>query len=327
MKRLGKFVAYALGAIAVLILGLWVFGPYEDATLTSNGVTVAPDLDAHFATVEAQFDDITPGTEKRVIWAGEPGVQTDWAILYVHGFSATSEEIRPVPDMLAQDLGANLIYTRLQGHGRSGNAMATGTVRGWVTDLDEGMQAARIAGRKVLVVSTSTGGTLVAALAQDARLMEGAAGLIFVSPNFGLNNPVAPLLSWPAARYWLPVLAGAERSFEPQNDAHATYWSTQYPSVSVMPMAALIDAVNAQDHTRKTTPALFWFSMDDAVVRPDITAQIAAQWGGDVQVVNPVMGPNDDSYAHVITGDIISPAQTQAAFEGMRDWVKGLEGE
>lgn len=327
MKWIAKMLGYALIGIIVLVAALWLFGPYEDATLTSNGVEVGADLDAHFAQVEAAFDDITPGVEKRVVWAGASGAKTDWAILYVHGFSATSEEIRPVPDDLAQALGANLIFTRLQGHGRPGDALAGATVRGWVTDLDEGLQAARIAGRKVLVMSTSTGGTLVAALSQDDAMMRDVAGLIFVSPNFGLNTPVARLLSWPAARYWLPPLAGAQRSFEPRNDRHGTYWTTQYPSVSVMPMAALIDAVNAQDHTRQSIPALFWFSMDDQVVRPDVTAKIAADWGGPSTQGNPVMGEGDDPQSHVIAGDIMSPGQTAGTVQAMLDWVQKLEAQ
>lgn len=317
-----------LGRIAlclVTLLGaMWMFGPYEDATLVPAQIEVTADLDTYFTGVEAAYPDITPGVEKRVIWAGAPGVQTEWAVLYVHGFSATSEEIRPVPDRLAAALGANLIYTRLQGHGRGPDAMATGTVRGWVTDLDEGVQAARIAGRKVLILSTSTGGTLVAATAQNAQMMRDVAGVIFVSPNFGLNNPLARLLGWPAARYWLPPLAGARRSFEPRNEAHGRYWTTEYDSVAVMPMAALIAAANAQDHGAQRLPALFWFSLDDQVVRPDITAQVAAIWGGPVAVVNPVMGPGDDAQSHVIAGDILSPGQTAGAVAGMRDWVLAL---
>ncbi|WP_299729905.1 alpha/beta hydrolase [uncultured Tateyamaria sp.] len=322
-----RVLGYVLVGIVVVVVALWLFGPYEDATLTPRPVTVDADLDSYFAGVEAGFDDITPGVEKRVIWAGDAGAQTEWVILYVHGFSATSEETRPVPDRLAAELGANLIFTRLQGHGRDGAALATGTVQGWATDLDEGLQAARIAGRKILIMSASTGGTLVVALGQNAEMMEGVAGLIFVSPNFGIKNPVGRLLSWPAARYWLPPLAGAERSFAPQNDAHGTYWTTEYPSVSVMPMAALIDAANAQDHTGQTIPALFWFSLEDQVVEPERTAEVAAVWGGGATVVNPDLGPGDAPFAHVIAGDILSPGQNDAAVSGMLDWVRKLEGQ
>ena len=313
------------GAACLLVgCAMWLFGPYEDANLTPDEVAIGSELDAHFAKVEGQFDDITPGVEKQVIWAKEKGVQTEWAILYVHGFSATSQELRPVPDRLAEALGANLIFTRLAGHGRDGAALATGSVQAWASDFDEGVQAARIAGRQVLVMSTSTGGSLVAALAQDRAMMEQVNGLIFVSPNFGIANPVARLLSWPAARYWLPLLAVAERSFEPLNTDHGTYWTTQYPSVSVMPMAALIDAANAVDHADQTIPALFWFSKEDEVVRPDITADVAARWGAEVTIVNPVMGPMDDPQSHVIAGDIMSPGQTDATVAGMLDWVQTL---
>ena len=325
MRTLGRFLGRLVLVLVVLGAALWLFGPYEPAPLTPTAGQVGDDVDAHFEAAEARFDDIVPGTEKRIVWAGERGARTEWSVLYVHGFSASSEEIRPVPDRVANGLGANLIFTRLQGHGRGPDALAEGSVQGWVNDLAEGMQVARTVSDKVLIMSTSTGGTLVAAMAQNADVMEGAAGLIFVSPNFGLNNPLAPLLSWPAARYWLPPLAGARRSFEPRNEGHATYWTTEYDSVAVMPMAALIEAVNDVDHSAQSLPALFWFSTADEVVRPDITAEIAAAWGGPSTIVNPVMGPGDDDQSHVIAGDILSPGQTDAAVAGMLDWVAGLE--
>ncbi|MEQ3709658.1 MAG: alpha/beta fold hydrolase [Tateyamaria sp.] len=317
-----------VGAVCLLaICALWVIGPYEDANLRPDQMTVGPDLDAHFAQVEARFDDITPGVQKQVIWAGDKGAQTDWVILYVHGFSATSKELRPVPDRLAEALGANLIFTRLAGHGRDGAALATGSVQAWASDLDEGLQAARIAGRRVLIISTSTGGSLVAALAQDRDMMDRVAGLIFVSPNFGIANPLARFLSWPAARYWLPPLAGKTRSFEPSNEDHATYWTTEYPSVSVMPVAALIKVAKAVDHADQTIPALFWFSNEDQVVRPEMTADVARRWGAETMIVNPVMGSMDDPQSHIIAGDVRSPGQTEKAVTDMIGWVQTLEGQ
>lgn len=325
MKTLGKALGRLLLILALLLGALWLFGPYEQAPLLPTITDINPDLDAHFAEVEAAYDDITPGTEKRVIWAGEPGTQTEWALLYVHGFSATSEEIRPVPDRIAETLGANLIYTRLQGHGRSSDALAEGSVQGWVNDLAEGLAAARQAGDRVMILATSTGGTLVTATAQNVDLMENVAGLILVSPNYGLNNPLAKLLGWPAARYWLPPLAGDRRSFTPRNEEHGIYWTTEYPSVAVMPMAALIDAVAGMDHSRQTIPALFWYAEVDEVVRPDLTAQVAQAWGAPSQTVNPIMGAQDDPQSHVIAGDIMSSGQTMAAVEGMLDWIATLE--
>ena len=322
MKLLGRTLAVIVG-LGVL---MWVLGPYESVRLTPNLDTsaIGPNLDDYFEAREAAFSDITPGVEKRVVWAGEAGAKTEWAVLYVHGFSATSEEIRPVPDLVAEGLGANLIYTRLTGHGRGAEPMAEATVQDWMNDVAEALSAARAVSEKVLVISTSTGGTLVAAAAQDAGLMEDVAGAIFVSPNFGINNPAAPMLTLPAARYWLPLIAGDRRSFEPLNDAQREYWTTEYPSAAVFPMAALVQAVFALDHGRAAVPALFWFSDEDQVVVPSATRDVAARWGGPVTIVPADLGPEDDPSAHVVAGDIVSPGQTAAAAQGMLDWVRSL---
>ena len=326
MRKFGKFLGRCLLTLIILIAALWFFGPYEPADLTARFDESQLDggVDAYLAQREAQFDDITEGVEKRVIWAGEAEEKTPISILYVHGFSATSQEIRPVPDEVAAALGANLIFTRLQGHGRPGAAMAEATVKGWMHDVAEGFAIARKTGDRVLVISTSTGGTLMGAAAVDETLMQDVAGIVFVSPSFALNTPVAPLLTWPAARYWLPLLAGANRDWEPRNEDHGRYWTRNYPSVAVMPMGALIKAVDALDLSQVAVPALFLFSKEDEVVRPDVTQAVSEEWGGPVEVINPVMGEGDDPQSHVIAGDIMSPGQNAATIEAITNWARGL---
>lgn len=202
--------------------------------------------------------------------------------------------------------------------------MAEATVQDWINDLAEALAAARAVGDKVLVISTSTGGTLLYVAALDAAMIKDVAGAIFVSPNFGLNNPAAPLLTWPAARYWLPPLVGTRRSFEARNDDHARYWTTEYPSVAVLPMAALVKAAVALDPAQAQVPALFWFSDNDRVVDPAVTRRIAARWGGEATIMNPNLGPRDDPNAHVIAGEIMSPGQTDNAVQGMLNWARRL---
>lgn len=105
-----KMLLKLLLALAFLVILVLLFGPREpvDGEITFEPGALGEDLDAYLAASEAAFDDIIPGTEKRIVWAGEPGARTDTVILYLHGFSATSEEIRPVPDQVAANLGANL---------------------------------------------------------------------------------------------------------------------------------------------------------------------------------------------------------------------------
>lgn len=326
MRQIGKWIGRLLLLVAVAIAGLWAFGPYEPvkADVSFDASILGDDVEAYLAAREARFDDIKPDVQKQVIWAGEAGARTDTVVLYVHGFSASAGEIRPVPDQVAEALGANLVYTRLQGHGRHGSAMAETSVQGWMTDVAEALAVARAVGDRIIVISTSTGGTLMTAAAVQPDLMEGVIGQVFVSPNFAINNGLAPILTWPAARLWVPVVAGAERSFEPQNEGHAQFWTTRYPSVGVLPMAALVKYVEGLDYSAMTQPALFIYSREDQVVRHEATEVVIARYGGPKETEVLTMGPGDDSGSHVILGDVISPGQTAAGVARILDWAQGL---
>jgi alpha-beta hydrolase superfamily lysophospholipase len=330
MRRFGKGLGRVLLALVLVAAGGWAFGPYEEVDFKASFEPrrFGEGVQVYFESIESRFKDITPGTEKRVIWRdGFKEQRTPVSVLYVHGFSATSEEIRPVPDQVAEALGANLVFTRLRGHGRSGDAMAEATVNHWMMDLAEGLAAARQVGDKVVVIATSTGATLMTAAALDTEMSQDVATMIFVSPNYGINNPLVPLLTLPAARYWLPPLAGHQRSFPARNASHETFWTNTYPSVAVLPMAALVDSVMKKDVSQIDVPALFWLSASDRVVRPDLTVGIAGRWGGSVDIQTVTLGDDDDPNSHVIAGDIMSPGQTDVTVFGFLKWLKtqGIE--
>lgn len=327
MRGLLRVLGRVLALLVFVVVAMWALGPYEDSELAAgfDPSRLGNGVQTYFDAAEARFHDITPGVEKRVIWAGEPETKTPFAVVYLHGFSATSEEIRPVPDRIAQALGANLVFTRLTGHGRPGDAMGAVTVPLWMADTAEALAAARAVGEKVIVVSTSTGGTLSAAAAVDPSLSQSVAAMIMVSPNFGINHPLADLATYPAARYWIPLIEGERRSWTPKDDTHATYWTTDYPTTAGVVLAALVKAVDGLDFARADIPALFWFSAGDETVRPDKTREIAGRWGGAATVNEVTVGPGDDD--HVIAGDIRSPGQTDAAVAGMLAWLaeQGIE--
>ena len=136
MRKFGKLVARALLLLVIIAAGMWWFGPYEDSELSAefDPRKFGEGVGVYFESIESRYDDITPGTEKRVIWAAETETRTPYSVVYLHGYSATSEEIRPVPDLVAKALGANLIYTRLRGHGRDGKALADASVAEWMYD-------------------------------------------------------------------------------------------------------------------------------------------------------------------------------------------------
>lgn len=323
IRGIGRWLGRALLVLLLAGAALWIFGPYEPDDLSAefDPRKFGEGVDVYLESTEANVPNLRPDTHKRVIWAKGSEIRTPVSVVYLHGFSASSEEIRPVPDRIAQALGANLVFTRLTGHGRDAAAMGEVSVAAWMADTAEALALARAVGEQVVVISTSTGGTLAAAAALDPELSRDVAAMIFVSPNFGLNTPVAPLLTLPAARYWLPLLAGQERSFETRAPEQAIYWTTRYPSVAVFPLAALVRKVAGLDFSAARVPALFWISDDDMIVRPDIARDIAGRWGGPTELRAVTMGPEDDPSSHVLTGDILSPGQTEASVAAMLDWL------
>lgn len=326
MRTFGKWLGRVLLALIVIIGAIWFLVPREpvDTEISFDASILGDDLDAYLATSEASFDDITEGVEKRIIWADEPGQSTPLSIIYLHGFSATSQEIRPVPDKLAAELGANLFYTRLAGHGRGGFAMAEPVAGDWIEDTAEALAIGRRIGDEVIVMATSTGGTVAAIAATDPALMERVKGIAMISPNFRVRSPAAVILEWPLVRSWAAIVAGAERSFAPINEDHGKYWTTIYPTTALIPMAAVVKYARDADYSEVTTPAMFMFSDEDGVVSSETTRAISTKWGGPVELAPRVMGEGDDPFHHVIAGDILSPGQTDETVQVLKAWVDGL---
>lgn len=326
MRKFGKWIGRLLLALLVIGGGVWLLAPPEpvDREIAFQDEDLGADLDLWLQEREAAYPDMIPGVAKRIFWAGEKGARTPLAVVYVHGFSATSEEIRPVPDEVAKALGANLFFTRLAGHGRGPAAMAEPVAGDWIEDMAEAMAIGRRLRERVLVIATSTGATLTALAATDPVLSDGMAGVVLISPNFRINSRAAGLLELPWARQWVPVVAGAERNFEPLNAEQGRYWTTRYPTEALFAMVALARTARGLDYGAIRVPALFVYSAEDRVVDPAAIAAVIADWGGPVAQDVRRMQAGDDPYSHVIAGEIMSPGQTEPVIAAILAWARGL---
>ncbi len=329
MKKVIKYIVVVIESVLFVIAAAaawWYFGFNDevDGSHAFDPSSISADLDEYLADSERDIPDLRPNVEKRIVWNGASGEKTDWSVVYLHGYSATSEEVRPVPDQVAAALGANLYFTRLAGHGRDGDAMAEPSGADWVADTAEAMEIGRRIGEKVLILGTSTGGTLAAIAAADEEMKQGLNGVVLISPNFKIANPMAGVLTLPGVRWWGPIVAGETRSFEPRNDMQAQYWTTSYPTVATVSLAHLVRYTSKLDYEAISTPAFFMFSDDDQVVVPETTRDVASRWGGRASVAPVEMGIGDDHMSHVIAGDIVSPGQTERAIQSILEWVKGL---
>ncbi|MEM1316405.1 MAG: alpha/beta fold hydrolase, partial [Pseudomonadota bacterium] len=247
---------------------------------------------------------------------------TPLALVYLHGFSASKAELRPVPERVAAAVGANLFFTRLTGHGRDGAAMATARASNWMGDVSEAIAVGQAIGERVVVIGSSMGGALAALAAAQLEDDAAMAGYVLISPAFETLAGGTSLLTMPFARVWLPWLIGAERSWVPHNAAHAEGWTPAYPSAAVVPFGAVVLEAQLTPYDHVTRPLLLLISDEDAVIDPARARQVAGGWGGAVEIEALALGPQDDPDRHVLAGDALSPGMTEAATARIVAWIE-----
>ncbi|GKX35757.1 MAG: lysophospholipase [Rhizobiaceae bacterium MnEN-MB40S] len=325
-KRSRLRVLFYSAAIVIAALAIiYLAGPriQPDTALRFDPAAIGDDIDAYVAERESRFNDIRENNNKQLVWAyPNSKAKTPISIVYIHGFSASPAEIRPVPDLVAERLGANLFYTRLAGHGRTPEAMGEATYNKWINDTAEAVEIGRRIGEHVVVMATSTGGTLATWLTARQNPLPDVAGLVMISPNYRMQAAGSDLLAGPWARQILDLTVGEWRSFEPENEGQRENWTTRYPSSVLLPMAELVRDTRKSDIEAITVPALFLISENDQVVSPEETRKMAERWGGDAKIV--VIENVDSASQHVLAGDIVSPGTTQEAADIITKWIEGL---
>jgi len=322
---MGRWIVLAVLGLLVVLALAFVLGPRVpvDTTIRFDPKGIGDDPQAYLAREEAAVPGIRDGLEKEIIWAN-PMVhaKTPLAIVYIHGFSASKGEVRPLPDDVADQLDANLFYTRLTGHGQDGAAMTQGSVNAWINDYEEALAIGRAIGDKVIVICTSTGGSLAVWAATQPGASDGVAAIAFISPNFGVKASGAELLTMPWGKQIARLVAGKEHAFVPRNALHERFWTYRYPIEATLPMQALTELAYRAPVEKATIPALFIFSDSDKVVREDRTREIAGRWGGAHELV-PV-DDNGDPDDHVIAGDALSPSTTAFLAQRIVVWVEAI---
>jgi pimeloyl-ACP methyl ester carboxylesterase len=308
-----------LGAAFALLL---LLGPRPVVDEHLRPVDLPADLEAYLAASEAHYPDLIPGAEKTIIWAGPDTSRRLLSVVYLHGFSATRQETRPLADTVATRLGAHLFYTRLTGHGRSDDAMAEASINDWLNDAAEALAIGRRLGERVVLIGTSTGATLAAWLAAQPGA-DALLALVLVSPNFGPKDPASRLLLWPWGTQLAQAVVGEYYVWQPANADHARFWKTHYPSRALVPMMGLVDLVHGLDLGRIQIPTLFVYSPNDQVVDPERIASTIPRFGSRENAVFVIDNAGDPS-DHVLAGAILSPEQTLPVADRVLTFLKPL---
>lgn len=328
-RRPGSAGRTRLLAGAFLALGLVVLlGPRArvDSRLEVPLPALPSDLEAWLAAREAGVPDLRVDEGKEIVWFDPiTRARTPLTVVYLHGFSADRHELDPVPADVARALGANLFHTRLTGHGATPASLGAARAEDWLRDVAEAVAVGAAIGDRVILMGTSTGGTLALWAARQEAWGAPVAALVLVSPNLGPASPLADLLLWPWGNLLVRMVEGEERCFEPANPDQALHWTTCYPSRALLEMMALVHLVRTTDPASLPAPILVLLSPDDEVVSGEATRSFLGRGGGPPTRFVELEGSTDPA-RHVLAGDILSPGTNGAVIGAIVDFLAGIQG-
>ncbi|MBP9924502.1 MAG: alpha/beta hydrolase [Cyclobacteriaceae bacterium] len=249
-KRLIKITFPIVALAAIYFLGSAPKHPTYNLTPIVVPSEAAA-LENYVTSNEAQHK-IKPDNEARIVWHDSTKQRTEYAIVYLHGFSASQIEGDPVHRRFAKDFGCNLYLSRLADHGVD----TTETLLLFTADRlwESAKQALAIGkqlGNKVILVSTSTGGTLALMLA--AYYPDDVYALINMSPNIAINDPAAFLLNDPWGLQIARTVLGGKYRITGASEEHAKFWNKKYRLESLVQLEELIETTMTKDLFRKVT--------------------------------------------------------------------------
>lgn len=291
---------------------------------TLKPVNLPDDLEQYLHDNESCQMDICEGAEKQIIWADSNRKEkTPISIVYLHGFTATRQETAPLPDNVAKTLGANLFYTRLTGHGQSGEALAAATVQDWLNDAVEALEIGQRLGDKVVLMGTSTGATLAVWLAGKADV-QNVAALVLISPNFWVKDRRSFTLLLPWAHQLVKRMIGPTVYGRSLNEQHARYWTQTYPIGALLPLMGVVYLMRSINFKGIQTPLLIVYSPVDQVVSVAAIKKLFPRFGSPNKRLIAVDGGTQDPMTHVIAGDILAPQNNSKLEQDIVDFLKPL---
>ncbi|MBK6282430.1 MAG: alpha/beta fold hydrolase [Draconibacterium sp.] len=242
MRRIYRFLAF----VVLIVVIVYLMGPKPPQVDLNKDL---PSISASIANIEdyvKKNDEgltLKPDSESRIIWANDSVKErTAYSLLYLHGFSASWYEGYPTNVEFSRYFGCNAYFPRLASHGieTEDDLIDMTPDRLWESAKDA-LMIARTLGRKVIIMGTSTGGTLALKLASD--FPEYVDGLILYSPNIRINNKAAFLLSKP---WGLQIGQKAEGgkyrvSDEEADSKYCKYWNCKYRMEAVVFLQKLVD--------------------------------------------------------------------------------------
>lgn len=253
--------------VVALLSVIYLVGPNPATPEYDIAMPVVPSISnlEKFVAAHEAIHKLRPDNEARIVWANDSLKQkTNYAFVYLHGFSASQEEGNPVHRNVAKSFGCNLYLARLAEHGiDTSEQLANLTVSNYWKSAQQALAIGKQLGNKVILIGTSTGGAQAIQLA--ATYPNDVAALILYSPNIAINDPNAWILNNPwGLQIARLVKKGKYNIPEDQRTIYKQYWNNPYRLEATVALEEMLEtSMNKETFSRVKQPTLMLYYYKD----------------------------------------------------------------
>lgn len=209
-------------------------------------------LENHINRREEQLP-LRKDNQARIVWQQEDPEVSEFSLVYLHGFGGSYRDGFPVNVKIADTLDANIYLSRWAGHGMlPREALENFSAEAAWESAKEALVIGERIGKKVIIMSTSTGGTLALKLA--ATYPDKVYALINLSPYIEDETDGAFLLNSPWGYEIAHLIAfGHERKINHEKEIAAQYFDTIYPSKALVDLQVLLNTSTTDELISKVS--------------------------------------------------------------------------
>jgi pimeloyl-ACP methyl ester carboxylesterase len=296
----------------LLLAGVYFLGPEPDKptySLTLPDVPAGSDNLEKYVSSQESKHKIKPDNEARIVWNDSSKQKTEYAVVYLHGFSASRMEGDPIHRRFAKEFGCNLYLARLADHGiDTTEALLLYTPdRSWES-AKEALEIGKRLGNKIILMSTSTGGTLALKLA--AEYPEEVYALINLSPNIALRNGAAFIANDPWGLQIARLVIGGKYNITNATGEESKYWNSKYRLEAVSQLEELLETTMTKklfERIKQPSLTLYYYKSEE---EQDPQVKVSAMLTMNEQLATPgdlkVAVSIPTAGAHVLGSSLIS---------------------
>lgn len=311
-KRLLKGLAIIIAILAFV----YILGPNPSTPSYTTDLPTVPaeanELINYIKANEAQHK-LRPNNEARIVWANDSlKTKTEYAIVYLHGFSASQEEGAPVHTNIAKKFGCNLYLARLAEHGiDTTEQLVNLTAEKYWNSVTQAYAIGKQIGNKVIVVGTSTGGTNALHLASVYPEIN---SLVLLSPNIEIFDDNAVIANNPWGLQLGKLIAGSAYVTPKDNrEIYKQYWNYHYRLEAVVNLQEYLETTMLPEtfsKIKQPTLMLYYYRdavHQDSVVKVSAMKKMFEQLGTPVELKREKPMPNTGDHvigSYIKSGDV-----------------------